>query len=65
MSRATFDHLAAHPMAVLLMDRANLVRALEWNDPNGDYREPRGRPGYMTIDALRIALLAQVINSID
>jgi hypothetical protein len=65
VSRATFNVLAQYPTAVYQMQRSELVRALSWNDPNGDYNEPQGEPGHLTLDHLRLALLCQVIDSIE
>lgn len=62
MSRATFVRLAAHPIDVVLMERSQIVAALEWNDPNGSYRDEFPDT---TDDQLRVMLLAQVINSIE
>lgn len=65
MSRAIFERVAKYPGSILGLTRAQLIRALEWNDRNGCYSDADmvcefGRVA--TDDELRVSLLCQVID---
>lgn len=48
---------------VFKMSKSNVVRLLEWNDPNGNYRDDPGDDYYPTLTELRETLWEQVRDS--
>lgn len=63
--RHIFNGIARNPYGIYDLDRSQVVAALEWNDPNGDYRvTDEEEPEYMTTTDLQLALLVQVAANV-